>query len=407
MIPFRPTEQQERLSIADALRGLALFAILIANIPYAENADAVYQSRDLIIGSNQTDSFLKAFFHLFIDKKFVPIFSMLFGFGFFIQMKRAEEKGINFRRYFLVRMLLLFVIGCLHAYLLWFGDIIRDYAICGIGLLVIYKWPSRKILYTAIIFAVFLTAIVFILNGALGLQYGFDTTIVREHPLTESYWRYLQINARIDPFRNFIQDSPLTLVFAFGCMLIGFWMAKSGFFHEPEKFRKTTTRLIILGSILGITCSYLFWMITTGEIELTPSLIWLPVIIVAGLLLQSIFYISAFVKLFQLAWFRKLVTFFEPVGRTALTNYILQSVFYLVFFFHCIPGTQLYGKLNLTETYLICILLFCIQVILSRLWLKKFKQGPIEFAWKKVAYFFINKKSDRNTARIKNEVIST
>ncbi len=400
MIAFHPTEPRERLVVADALRGLALFAILIANIPYAENADTVYQSRDFIIGSKETDSFLNAFFHLFVDKKFVPIFSMLFGFGFFIQMKRAEEKGIDFRRYFLVRMLLLFVIACLHAYFLWFGDIIRDYAICGIGLLVIYKWPSKRILNTGIIFAVFLTAIIFIINGALGLQYGYDPSIIREHPLTESYWRYLQINARIDPFRNFIQDSPLTLVFAFGCMLIGFSMAKSGFFHEPEKFRKIRNRLIISGSILGISCSYLFWLINTGEIELTPSLIWLPVLIVGGLLLQSCFYISAFIKLFQFAWFKKMVTFFEPVGRTALSNYIFQSVFYLAFFFHCTPGTQLYGKLNLTETYLVCIMFFSVQVILSRLWLKKFSQGPIESFWKKISYLVINKTWVADTSKI-------
>jgi len=328
---------------------------------------------------------------------------MLFGFGFYIQMKRAEEKGIDFRRYFLVRMLLLFIIGSLHAYLLWFGDIIRDYAICGTALLLVYKWPLKRVLYTGIVFAVLITAIIFILNGALGLQeYNYDPAIISEHPVTESYFRYFQINFRIDPFRNFLQDSPLTLVFAFGCMLLGFWMAKSGFFHEPVRYRKIRNWLIFSGSILGITCSYLFWLITTGEIELTPSLIWLPFLIVAGLLLQSCFYISAYIKLFQFAWFKKMVTFFEPVGRTALSNYIFQSVFYLGFFFHCTPGTQLYGKLNLTETYLICILFFTVQVILSRLWLRKFRQGPIEFFWKKISYVVINKTSVGNTVIIKN-----
>jgi uncharacterized protein len=395
MTVFRPTEHKERNTLIDALRGLALFAILIANVPFAENAATNYESRDFIIGSAGLDNFLNAIFHLFIDKKFVSIFSMLFGFGFFIQMKRAEEKGIDFRRYFLFRMLLLFIIGSLHAYLLWFGDIIRDYAVCGIALLLVYKWPLKRIFYTGIVFAVLLTGTIFILNGALGLQeYNYDPAIIREHPLTESYFRYLQINARIDPFRNFIQDSPLTLVFAFGCMLLGFWMAKSGFFQPTEKFNNTTTRLIFLGVFIGLPCSYLFWKVSKGEIEITSALIWLPILIVAGLLLQSFCYISLFVKLFQYSWFRNMAAFFEPVGRTALSNYILQSFFYLFLFFYCTSGPELFGKLNLTETYLLCILLFCLQVVISRIWLKRFKQGPIEFIWKKISYLFIYKKPD-------------
>jgi len=230
--------------------------------------------------------------------------------------------------------------------------------------------------------------IVFILNGVIGVSYPFDTSIVNEHPLTTSYWQYLQINARIDPFRNFIQDSPITLVFAFGCVLIGFALAKSGFFHQPERFRKTTNRLLGTGLLFGLICSYLFWMISTGKLELTPALIWLPIVIVAGLFLQSVFYISTFVKLYHYKWFKKLVRPFEYVGRMALSNYILQSVFYLLLFFYCTNGLKLFGKVTLTETYLIAVVLFVMQVAFSKWWLGTHSQGPIEFLWKKMVYRF-------------------
>ena len=386
MDTFRPIQKFERVRVVDALRGFALFAILLANIPFAENAEIIYQTRAFVLGSHGTDKMLDGIFHLLIDKKFVAIFSIVFGFGFYVQLKRAEERGIAFRKYFLIRMLLLLTIACIHAYFLWFGDIIRDYAICGILVLVVYKWSAKKIFISGLLFAVLGTSIVFILNGAIGVSYAFDTSIVNEHPLTTSYWRYLQINARIDPFRNFIQDSPITLVFAFGCMLIGFSMAKSGFFHQPEKFRKTTSRLIGSGLLFGLVCSYLFWMISIGKLELSPALIWLPVIIVAGLFLQSLFYISAFVKLYHYDWFKKLVSAFEIVGRMALSNYILQSIFYLVVFFYCTNGLKLYGKVTLTETYLVAVALFVLQVILSRWWLRNHPQGPIEFLWKKMVY---------------------
>lgn len=388
METFQPIQKSDRVRVVDALRGFALFAILLANIPFTETADVVYSTRTVVLGSPGTDKLLGGIFHLLIDKKFVAIFSILFGFGFYVQLKRAEERGIAFRKYFLVRMVLLLAIACIHAYFLWFGDIIRDYAICGMVVLLMYKWSPKKLLVTGLLFAVLGTAIIFILNGVIGVSYPFDTSIVKELPLTTSYWRYLQINARIDPFRNFIQDSPITLVFAFGCMLIGFVLAKSGFFHQPERFRKTTNRLIGYGLPIGLICSYLFWMISIGKLELTPALIWLPIVIVAGLFLQSLFYISTFVKLYPYNWFKKIVMPFEFIGRMALSNYILQSVFYLFIFFHCTNGLKLFGKLTLTETYLIAVVLFGVQVIFSKWWLKTHSQGPIEFLWKSMVYRF-------------------
>ena len=194
---LQPIKQQDRLAVVDSLRGLALLGILLANIPFqAENSNNVYGSSQHLVASQYLDSLLQTLVSLLIDKKFITIFSILFGFGFYIQVKRAEEKGINFKWYYLRRMFVLFIIGCIHAYFFWFGDIIRDYAICGMLLLLIYKWRAKKILITGIIFTVFITGLIFILNGALGVpNYRYDTAIIDEHPITGSYWRYLQINA--------------------------------------------------------------------------------------------------------------------------------------------------------------------------------------------------------------------
>lgn len=395
MTRLSPTGKQERLAVVDALRGLALLAILIANIPFVQESADVYPGRRVVLGSAGTNNVLNFLFHLLIDKKFVAIFSLLFGFGCYIQLKRAEAKKVAFRPYFIRRMLLLLLIGCIHAYLFWFGDIIRDYALCGICLLLVYRWPARKILRLGIIFTVFLTALVFILNGTLGLQYSFDPALASEHPVASSYGRYLQINATIDPFVSFVQDSPLTLVFAFGTMLIGFGLAKSGFFHQPHLFSRLRKRLVISGAVVGLTCSYLYWLITTGALELTPELLWLPFVIVAGMLLQSLCYVSAFVQLFQRFNMQRVLSVFEPVGRMALTNYLLQTVFYSLLFFHWTHGFRLYGKLTLTETYLLAIVLFGLQVLVSRWWLKHFQQGPVETVWKSLSYRVAHRKTNR------------
>ena len=391
MAILQPIEKQNRLQVIDSLRGLALLGILIANIPYVDQVNV--SGNGNVAGAPEPDKVLNFLFHLLIEKKFITIFSMLFGFGFYVQLKRAEEKGIDFKSYFLKRLTILLLIGCVHAYVFWFGDIIRDYAICGMFLLFIYKWKPKKILIAAIVFSLFLTGTVYIANGVFNLQeYAYDTSIVRELPITGSYGQYLYINARIDPFVNFIHDSPITLVFCFGNMLAGFWMAKSGFFDQQERFRSARKKLIVSGILLGLPASYLLWLINMGKLELTPALIWLPYVIVSGMVLQSLFYISAFVQLFRTEAFRKVLSLFAPVGKMALTNYLLQTVFYLVLFFHWTNGLKLYGRLTITETYLVALGLFLIQVVFSTWWMKKHEQGPVENIWKKLSYKFTGSK---------------
>lgn len=390
MIPVPFQQNIGRIEVVDALRGLALLGILFANVPYQPDASEIYQSRASLIGSSRWDEILNLLFHLLIDKKFITLFGILFGFGFYIQMRRALEIGSNFKFYFIIRMLLLLGIGSIHAYFFWFGDIIRFYAICGMLMLFIYHWPEKKILKTALLFNIVLTASVYIKNAILGLpDYSYDVSLASELPVATSWWRYLYINATIDPMVNFLNDSILTFVFSFGNIMLGFWLGKSLFFEKLKRFRRYFKPIIIGGVIFGIAASYLFYLLSKGELDLTLTLIWLPYMIVAGMVWQSLFYIAAFTKLFKLSIFKNIFSLFIPVGKMALTNYLLQTFFYILIFFHAGGGLKLFGKITLTETYVIALVLFLLQVIFSKLWLMKFNQGPIEYVWKKASYKFL------------------
>ena len=381
MKTFKPTKKS-RIEDVDALRGFALLGVLFANIPYGGESPI----------TGIFDESLTFLMDLLISKKFITIFSILFGFGFYIQMSRAEKSGVNFKSYFLKRMVLLFLIGTIHCFLIWDGDIIMSYAFGGVFLLLIRNWTIKKLVILALIFNVLLTGIVFIGNSALEWQvYDYDYALASEWLTTNSYLEYLKINFIMAPWVNFLNDMPITLVYTFGNMLIGVILGKLDFFRLPVKLKKITNGMILLGFTAGLTSSYFFHLVMSGELELDIPMLWVPFVLAAGMIVQALGYIALFVRLYQNGFFKKMLQWFKYVGKTALSNYIFQSVFYLVVFFHCTNVFQLFGKVSKIETYGIALLFFVLQSVISYLWLKRKDQGPLEYLWKKMSYK-INKK---------------
>jgi len=383
METFKPITSKSRIEVVDALRGFALLGVLFANIPFGGNPpiESVY---------DETIHFL---YNFLISKKFITIFSILFGFGFFIQFSRAKEKVINFNSYFLKRMGLLFIIGCIHSFVLWNGDIIMSYAFGGVFLLLLRNWSVKKLVILAIVFNVILTGITFIGNSALGWAvYDYDFAINTDLGLTNSYLEYLRINWITSPWVNFLNDMPLTLFFTFGNMLIGMILGKINFFNAEKGLKQVKRWFVILGVILGIPASYYFHLIMTGNLELDLPLLWVPFAVIVGMLFQSLAYITLFVELFKVKFIHKILSGFKYVGKTALTNYLSQSVFYLIVIYHCTNLFQLYGKLSEPETYLLAALFFILQSTTSYFWLKTWSQGPMEYLWKKMSYSTIKNK---------------
>ncbi len=374
---FKPTNNSNRIEVVDALRGFALLGVLFANIPFGGNPpiESAY---------DETIHFL---YNFVISKKFITIFSMLFGFGFFIQFSRAKGKVINFNSYFLKRMGLLFLIGCIHSFVFWNGDIIMSYAFGGVFLLLLRNWSVKKLIILAIVFNVILTGATFIGNSALGWAvYDYDFAIITDLSLTNSYLEYLKMNWITSPWVNFLNDMPLTLFFTFGNMLIGLILGKINFFNAENGLKRIKIWFVILGVILGIPASYYFHLIMTGNLELDLPLLWVPFAIIVGMLFQSLAYITLFVELFRVKFIKKILSGFKYVGKTALTNYLSQSVFYLLVVYHCTNLFQLFGKLSEPDTYLLAALFFILQSITSYFWLKTWSQGPIEYLWKKMSY---------------------
>ena len=239
----------------------------------------------------------------------------------------------------------------------------------------------------AVIFNVLLTGIIFIGNSALGWQvYDYDYGLAHEWFITPSYAEYLKINYIMAPWVNFFKDMPITLIYTFGNMLLGMIIGKLDLFSNPPRLRKIRNAAIVLGFSVGLTSSYFFHQVMTGALELDIPMLWVPFALAAGMILQSLGYMALFAYLYTFPWAKKVLGAFRYVGKTALSNYLFQTVFYLIFFFSWTHGPQLYGKLTLAQTLGIALLFFAVQSVISYLWLKKKDQGPVEYLWKKWSY---------------------
>lgn len=390
------TKSQSRIERIDALRGLALLGIILANIGSFTDYDALPPEQRQALGYTFLSDMLNMLNSVLIDTKFLTIFSILFGVGFSVMLTNAQTgrsngRTDNFRTYFLWRMTVLLLIGCVHAWLLWWGDILRNYALVGMLLVLTVNWSDKWVLRIGIVCAVFLTGAVFILNAALSLQeYPYDIAQLYQIFRTGTYWDVVGANWTIDPLRNFVQDSPLTFATITGRVLLGVWLGRIGYFRHPDRFRQLTNRWLGWGFSVGLLASIAFWALRHGKLDLdSPWLVWVPFAVAGGMLLHALAYIALFMRLYERLRTQRWLRLFVPVGRMSLSNYLLQSVFGVALFYGWPHGPQLMGRVNGVTGIGIALGIYALQVLLSRWWLHRYGQGPVERLWRWLAPAYV------------------
>jgi uncharacterized protein len=156
--PLGPITSLERVELIDAIRGFALFGVLLANMVWLTQEVPMTPERLAALPTASIDHVVKHAVTFFIDWKFITLFSFLFGLGFAVQLIRAEERGQQIIGTYARRLAVLFVCGIVHASLLWYGDILTFYAMLGFVLILFRKASDRTLLITAGVFAVVVPA---------------------------------------------------------------------------------------------------------------------------------------------------------------------------------------------------------------------------------------------------------
>lgn len=377
----------ERLGVVDALRGFALLAIvLLHNLEHynlffvPENVPAWLQTMDKYAWD--------VLFFLFAGKAYAT-FSLLFGFSFYIQFHNAEKRGIDFRGRFAWRMCLLFLFAQLHA-LFYNGDILLLYAVVGFALIPVCKLKDKTVFWIALILLLqpyeWGRAIYAMINPDYVVATGhYMPYAIRAQEATANGNFFEVLCSNISDgqlYSNIWQVENGRLFQTAALFMFGMLLGRRKYLIKSEESVRFWKKMLKGAAFAFIP---LYCLKTFVPDLITNSSIQIPYKIAVPSYANFAFMIIL-VSIFTLLWFKKekgynWQSLLIPYGRMSLTNYISQSVMGVIIYYGF--GLAMYKYAGATASLLIALLIFTVQLIFSRWWLARYKQGPLEFLWRK------------------------
>ncbi len=392
-----PLAPSRRIVSIDALRGFAILGILIMNIQSFSMVTAAYMNPAAYGDLSGINRWVWIISYIIADKKFMTIFAMLFGAGIVLMTARIEEKGQKPASVHYRRTLWLILIGLAHAHLLWHGDILVNYGLCGlIAYLFRKKSPGGLLAWGIALFSV--ASLIYFFFGLTvrfwpeeAVRSNLDfwkpglETVARELEAFRGGWlEQMPLRTRnsflMETFVFLIQSGWRTL----GLMLAGMAFYKWGIF-SGERSRRFYFRFIAAGLLAGLP------LVIYGaranfahgwKFEYSMFLGW------QWNYWGSVFISCAYIGGVALAsgWssLGRVPGVLAAVGRMALTNYLAQTLICTTIFYG--HGFGLFGRVERMWHPLIIAAVWIVQLVWSPLWLKYFRFGPAEWLWRSLTY---------------------
>ncbi len=367
-----PVTEADRITSLDLLRGVAVLVIVLMNAVSFKHGLAPYLN--LSVGGSETwlDWTIGVFGEIFIDQKFMGIFSLLFGAGILLFIERAERRKGRPVLLNLWRNVLLLGIGILHA-ILWDGDVLIAYAIAAVFLLALRKLPSKALIATG--------AVVYLLSVPITLLVqaiasGTDVSLA-------GIWEPGELGSGSDPSLSEGMAALLLLGYfmrALGLILMGAGLYRLGFMNGS--MAASTYRLVaVIGLGVGLSLATVGVVVTAlGDYSRDVAFIG-QVPNTLGSIPASLGYMSLIILWNQRrdSWLKQRLL---ATGRMALTNYLSQTVLGMLVLNVLLPDVSV----TRTGILAFCVGVWVVQLWWSPLWLSRFRFGPAEWLWRVGTY---------------------
>lgn len=392
-VSLTPTPGQERILAIDVLRGVAVLGIIVLNIRTFALPGVSYFNPTIAGVESSIDEWVFWIVQLVGEQKFMSIFSMLFGAGLVLMADRIIAKGGSPRGLHYQRMAWLLVIGMVHAYLVWYGDILVAYALCGM-----LVYPLRRL---AAPWQAILGIVLLLFGAALWGAVGWSTQympaddfatlkaqMISPTPEMLLDASAIKLGSWLDQLPHRASEALGMQTFIFliytlwrvsGLMLLGMALYRWGVFSAARSTGFYCV-LIVAGGVSGLA-------LTNWTLEMNEAAHWATmdtmfinaVPAYLGSVLSAFAWIGLIMALCRLGT-SFVSRLFAATGRMALTNYIAQSLLCSVVFYGW--GLGMYGLLSYAEQWIVIGAIWVLELAWSLWWLRHFNYGPLEWVWR-------------------------
>ena len=394
---FSPVSQSDRIVSIDLLRGMAVLGILIMNIQHFSMPTAAYINPTAYGDLTGINKWVWIISHILASGKFMSIFSMLFGAGVLLFTGRAEAKGLNSALLHYRRMGWLLVFGMMHGYLLWTGDILVSYSLCGMLVFLFRNKRPATLIWIALPFFLFpiLLDLFFIGSISQWPAEAYQFTMESWNPDAAS------IEHQLDVYRGgwlgqmelrvhgtiFMQTSYFMMQSfwrVMAMMLLGMALYKWQVFssvRSPRFYLKMTLTGLSAGFLLsglGVFLNFKNQWIMEFSMFLGEQFNYV------GSVGTALGYTGLLMLISKSEGCAGIKSRFSAVGRMAFTNYILMTLICTFLFYG--HGLGLYGSVERKFQVIIVLAIWILIMIISPLWLKRFRFGPLERIWRALTY---------------------
>jgi uncharacterized protein len=377
MTPLAPSD---RLLYLDVLRGIALFGVLMVNLLTDFRVSLFEHLLTFHTHPGWADHCVDILVAGLLESKAITLFSFLFGVGVCIQADRAAARGVNVALFLLRRFLSLLLLGLPHMLLIWNGDILCLYALCGLLLIPLAKAPvgvlvSLGIAAIALTFAPIYDGL-FPTEPAMRTHAVLATDVYGQGTIAEI------MKFRWDETCRFILPLLVTcLPRTFGLMLLGIAAWRAGIVQQPDRHQKVLKGVAIGGGVVGgATTTLLIYSASSGAPAVIPHALLEPFSFVP----LALFYAAALLLWQNVIGASKWTAWLAAGGQMALTNYLAQSIIGSVLFYSY--GLGFFGQFGPAWTALIGVAIYLAQLLISKTWLQHFRFGPLEWFWRSMTY---------------------